>query len=232
LARFLTNYLQKTKNIYSNNKENKAMNTISKIKALIIGAAIIASAPVAAQAVVIAPPSGASTKGSAKVEVTVPEFIILHYYSSLSLNFATPESEIVNEGSNALNVTWEGRTDGSGLAQGSLKESALELDGGETTVHIPNVWAVRGFAQNGKAKISIEIPNEGGKLVNGTSEIVLSNLKITSEHGTAASVDVPLNGITKSNATVGGIDMDLNFDKTSLSGTHTGGQYTIIASTL
>ena len=162
----------------------------------------------------------------------MPEFIILHYYSSLSLNFATPESEIVNEGSNILNVTWQGKTDGSELAQGSLKGSALELDGSETTVHIPNVWAVRGFAPNGKAKIAIEIPKEGDKLVNGKSEIGLSHAKINCEHGTAESVDVPLNGITKSNATVGGVDMDLNFDKTTLSGTHKGGQYTIIASTL
>jgi hypothetical protein len=209
------------------------MNTINKIKAILFGAAIIASAPTATQATVIAPPSGVSTKATATVEATIPEFIILHYHSALSLNFATPESEIVNEGSNSMTVSWDGKTNGSReLAQGSLQNSVLELDGKETTVHIPNVWAIRGFSKNGKAKIAIAIPEDGNKLVNGKSEIGLSNAKVSSDYGTAESVDVPLNGIAKSNATVGGVDMDLNFNKTTLAGTHTGGQYTIIASTI
>lgn len=205
------------------------MTTINKIKAMLLGAAIIASAPTVAPAMVIA---GASTDATASVNATLPEFIILHYYSTLNLNFATPTSEKVDENSNSLDVTWDGSTKGGELVKESLGSAVLELDGDATTVHIPNVWSVRGFASKGMANISVTIPEGGDRMVLGTSEIGLSNVLVSSEKGTGASVDVELNGIARSRATTGGIDMNLDFRNARLSGTHTGGKYTITASTI
>lgn len=205
------------------------MTTINKIKAILLGAAIIASVPAAAPATVIA---GTSTKGTASVEATMPEFLILHYYSALSLNFATPSSESVDEKSNSMTVSWKGEATGNELATTNLTDAVLELDGNTTTVHIPNAWAVRGVTSNGKAGISVEIPDKGDKMVLDSSVITLSNAQITSEFGKGSSVKVDLKGIAKSNATVGGIDIDLDFTNAKLSGTHQGGQYTITASTI
>ncbi len=207
------------------------MTIINNIRKALVGAAIIASTSPAAEAA--AALTGASTRGTADVVVNVPDFIILHYYSALTLNFATPESLPVDEGSNAMDVAWDGAvSNNSELDNKNLKEAALELDGTVTSVKIPNVWAVRGFSENGKAGVSIAIPEGGETLTKESSTIGLSNAKVTREKESATSITVPLNGIARSSATLGGVAMDLDFSKTSRSGEHIGGKYVITAVTM
>lgn len=209
------------------------MTIISNIRKVLVGAAIIASASPAAEAAVALPPAGASTNGTADIVVSVPDFIILHYYSKLTLNFATPESLTIDEGSNAMDVAWDGSaSNNSELDNKNLKDASLELDGTVTTVKIPNVWAVRGFSENGNAGVSIAIPEGGETLTRESSTIGLSNAKVTSGKGTGSSLTVPLNGIARSQATLGGVEMDLDFTSTSRTGEHNGGQYVITAVTM
>lgn len=209
------------------------MTIINNIRKALVGAAIIAATSPAAEAVVALPPAGASTKGTADVVVNVPDFIILHYYSKLTLNFATPESLTVDEGSNTMDVAWNGVVSNNSELDGkNLKEAKLELDGTLTTVTIPNVWAVRGFSENGEAGVSITIPEDGDTLTRDSSTIGISNAKVTSDKESASSITVPLNGIARSSATLGGVAMDLDFSKTSRSGEHTGGKYVITAVTM
>ncbi|MCF8384067.1 MAG: hypothetical protein K9G39_10855 [Chlorobium sp.] len=213
------------------------MTIINNIRKVLVGAAIIASASPAAEATMLAggpePAPAASTRGTADVVVNVPNFIILHYYSALTLNFETPESLSIKEGSNDMDVAWDGKVSGnSELENKSLSTAALELDGTVTTVKIPNVWAVRGFSENGKAGVSIAIPDDGDELARGSSIIGLSNAKVTSEKEAALSITVTLNGIAKSQATLGGIEMDLDFTNTQRSGEHKGGKYVISAVTM
>jgi len=149
------------------------------------------------------------------------------------MNFATPETESIDEGSNKMDAAWNGIvSNNSELSQKNLKDAVLELDGNLTTVSIPNVWAVRGFSASGTAGVSIAIPVGKNTLSRETSKIAISNAKVTSGGSSSSSLTVPLNGIARSRATLGGVEMDLNFVNTSLSGLHTGGQYTITASTI
>jgi hypothetical protein len=174
-----------------------------------------------------------SSRGTADISANVPEFIILHYYSSLSLNFATPESEGLDEGANTLNVSWKGdASGGEELASSNLLGAKMELDGTTTTVRMPNVWAVRGFSKNGTASVTATIPSGKGTLSNGESQIGISNVQVSDNSNTAATITTPLNGIARSRATIGSILFDLDFSKTNRSGTHSGGQYTITASTM
>lgn len=174
-----------------------------------------------------------SSSGTADISATVPDFIILHYYSSLNLNFATPTSEALNEGTNNLNVTWQGESTGSQLASGSLLSASLELDGAIKTVTIPSVWAIRGFSKSGTASVTVSIPSDKGILAttDGTSKIVMSNVRVSNNGNTGTTITAGLNGITRSRATIGNVLMDMNFDQTKKSGIHSGGQYMITAST-
>lgn len=177
--------------------------------------------------------SAASTSGTAKVTATLPQFIILHYHSAIDLNFDTPSSETIDEGNNAMNVTWAGSVYGNTeLAPEDLRDAKLELNNDLVTVSLPNVWAVRGFAPNGKAKVSIEIPDGGDELKQDKSIIEMSNMNVTEGKNSGSSLDVELNGIAKSRATTGGVTMDLNFMKTTRSGEHTGSLYKITAKTI
>jgi uncharacterized protein YdgA (DUF945 family) len=201
------------------------MTIINKIKNIIIAAVL---------SIMIATPAfAATTSGTTNVTVMVPEFIVLHYYSAIALNFATPNSEALNEGSRSMDVTWDGKTSGGEeLASANLMNAALELDGSKTTVKLSNVWAVRGFSQSGNAKVEVSIPAGKETMTLEGSEISISNVKVSDNASTGSSITTKVNGITKSGATFGNIEMDLDFSKTNRSGLHTGGQYTITATTI
>ncbi|NEX14512.1 MAG: hypothetical protein C1941_07445 [Prosthecochloris sp.] len=173
-----------------------------------------------------------SSSGTAKVTANVPQFIVLHYYSSLTLNFETPTSEALDEGDNSMSVSWEGKSTGDQLSTASLMDAKLELDGTKTTVKMPNVWAIRGFSKSGNAEVTVTIPSGGDVLANGESKIGMSNVKVNDGKQSGSSIKTNLGGIAKSSATFGGIELDLDFSKTNRSGSHAGGQYTITASTI
>ncbi|ASQ90401.1 hypothetical protein CHL67_05210 [Prosthecochloris sp. GSB1] len=176
--------------------------------------------------------SGQSSSGTAKVTANIPEFIVLHYYSALTLNFETPTAEALDEGDKEFNVSWTGEATGDGLSTASLMDAKLELSSGMTTVNLGNVWAVRGFSKSGNAEVSITIPSGGDILRNGNSQIGMSNVRVTDGSSTGSSIRTNLGGIAKSSATFGGVLMELDFSKTNRSGSHNGGQYTITASTI
>ena len=177
--------------------------------------------------------SGAQqSSGSAKVTANIPEFIVLHYYSTLTLNFATPTSEALDEGDNEYKVSWEGEAAGDELSASSLMDADLEFDGNKTTISLPNVWAVRGFSKSGNAEVSITVPSGGDILQNGDSTIAMSDVQVTDGKNTGSSIKTNLGGIAKSSATFGGVVMALDFSNTKRSGSHVGGQYTITASTI
>lgn len=206
------------------------MLNLKNFKCILLGAAISLCTATPADCVVAA---GKSSSGTADIAANVPEFIILHYYSSLTLNFATPESEALNEGENTLNVSWKGETSGGEeLASAGLMNAKMELDGTTTRVRIPNVWAVRGFSKEGTANITVTIPSGKEALSNGESKIIISSVMVSDNSDTGTSITTDLNGIARSRATIGSILMDLDFSKTNRSGQHSGGQYTITASTM
>ncbi len=173
-----------------------------------------------------------SSSGTAKVTANVPQFIVLHYYSSLTLNFETPTSEALDQGDNTMTVSWEGAASGDQLSTANLMDAKLELDGTKTTVKMPNVWAIRGFSKSGNAEVTVTIPSGGDVLSNGESKIGMSNVKVNDGKNSGGSIKTNLGGIAKSSATFGGIELDLDFSKTNRSGSHNGGQYTITASTI
>ena len=170
----------------------------------------------------------ASTSGTTNVSVRVPEFIVLHYYSNIILNFDTPTSEAIDEGNNSVAVDWNGNSNGSELDANSLMNASI--DGTKTSVKLSNVWAVRGFSKSGNARVEVSVPSD--KMQNGSSAITMSNVKVSDNAQSGSSITTKLNGISKSKASTGNIEMDLDFSKTTRSGSHSGGQYTITATTI
>ncbi len=148
----------------------------------------------------------ASTSGTTNVSVSVPEFIVLHFYSTITLNFDTPTAEALDEGNNDVDADWNGNTNANGLDANSLMNASLELDGTQTNVKLNNVWAVRGFSKSGTARIDVTVASD--KMQNGSSEITMSNVKVGDDTQSGSSITTKLNGISKQRATVGNIDLN------------------------
>ena len=198
---------------------------MARLKNIIITAAVIL-AGLSSEAL------AAKTSCTTNVAVRVPEFIVLHYYSSVTLNFDRPTAEALDEGAHEVDTDWQGETCGEGLGANSLMSASLELEGARTNVTLNNVWAVRGFSSSGNAKIEVTVPAGYDTMSNGDSKIALSNVQVCDGANKGACISTKLNGMSGDKATVGNIEMELDFSQTTRSGSHTGGQYTITATTI
>ena len=176
---------------------------------------------------------GQQSKGTARVTANIPEFIVLHYYGTLNLNFETPTSQALDEGTNNYNVSWEGEAEGDQLSTSSLMDASIKFDGSTTKITLANVWAVRGFSKEGTAQVTIEVPSGKDVLKNGTdSTIKMSKVQVSDGKNSGTTIKTALGGMSKSSSTFGSVTMELDFSNTKRSGSHSGGEYTITASTI
>lgn len=175
--------------------------------------------------------SSSSTSGQTSVSIKLPDCIILHYYSGLTINFEQFTSP-VDEGSAAFDVQWSGEAKtGSPLSEENIGVALPNT----VSLELPNVWAIRGLSPSGNAKVSISVTKN--LLVSGPSRITIEkgsgNIEIKDNAGnTGTMINTTLNGITPSEATMGNVRMTLDFSETTRAGLHTGGQYKITAETI
>ena len=178
-----------------------------------------------------APEKSQSTVGTTNISIELPDLIILHYYSGLTLNFEEFSSSI-DRGSADFDVQWNGEAESSS----ELNEENTKLDLPDlVTLKLPNVWAIRGLSPSGSAKVSIALNNN--ILTSGTSRIIIEegegNIEIEDNQGhSGTSINTSLKGIAGSEATIGNVRITLNFSETTKAGLHTGGQYKITAETI
>lgn len=198
-----------------------------------IGIALIAMVPLLCtdSAVTIAKNNSKSTVGTTNISIVLPDLIILHYYSGLTLNFEQ-FSSAEDKGSAEFDVPWNGEAESTS----ELTDENTEIDlPDRVSLQLPNVWAIRGLSPSGNAKVSISVNNK--TLTAGTSKITIEegegNIQIEDNQGhSGTTINTSLKGIATSEATVGNVRITLNFSETTRAGLHTGGQYKITAETI
>ena len=172
-----------------------------------------------------------TVSATTSISISLPDFIILHYYSGLTLNFEQ-FSSAVDQGSADFDVQWSGTAESNtALAE----ENTVSQLPARITIQMPNVWAIRGLSPSGSAMISIEITNSD--IVSGTSVISMAsgsgNIEIDDNAGhSGTTINTNLNGIGTNTATIGNVQITLDFSRTTRAGLHTGGQYKITAETI
>jgi hypothetical protein len=206
--------------------KNPLLRTIA-IAATLLAAGIPASASAATQ----------SASGTSVLTVTVPDVIILDYFTSVNLGLAG-QTESHDHGTYAqANIGGGDQSfNGTGaLTSGTLADAtAAALKGSDVTLTMKNMWAVRGFSTSGKATVSVNGPATLTK--SGTSSSIgVSKLQVMLDGADASSasnsISANLKGLQKANATMGDVLMSLNFTNTSVSGDYTG-SITITAVTM
>ncbi len=172
-----------------------------------------------------------SAVGTTNISIELPDLIILHYYSGLTLNFEEFSSS-KEMGSADFDVSWNGEAESTS----ELTDENTELDlPDRVSMQMPNVWAIRGLSPSGNAKVSISLNNN--VLTSGPSRIIIEegegNIEIEDNNGhSGTTINTSLNGIAASEATTGNVRITLNFSETTRAGLHTGGQYKITAETI
>lgn len=180
---------------------------------------------------VLADDESEGSMGTTNISIELPDLIILHYYSGLTLNFEE-FSSTKDRGTAEFDVQWSGDAESSS----KITDENTELDLPDiVSLQLPNVWAIRGLSPSGNAKVSISLNNN--VLTSGTSKIVIEkgegNIQIEDNEGhSGTTINTSLKGIAASEATVGNVRITLNFSETTKSGLHTGGQYKITAETI
>lgn len=172
-------------------------------------------------------------KGSTDVSVNLSGIIILHYISGITLDFETL-SEGIDEGSSGTwDVTWaDGEASGgTGLTTGTLTSSAVSESDGSITVHIPNVWAVRGISSSGNAEVSIALttPTITNATPASSATITITQAELQQASNEGTNIEVQLGGILKSQARIGDVSLTLDMSSANATGSYTGGVYTITA---
>lgn len=176
----------------------------------------------------------ANTNASTDIIVRLPDIIILHYISTITLDFGADIAETGNEGAGSWDTDWDGTvsTGGSELESGNLDLTTSNLDvlGTLDDVTITNVWAIRGLSSNGEATVSIS--NTSPILTNSIDNISLSDFKVSTAGVSASdSITAPLNGLSRSSATIGNVLLDIDLSDAETSGDYEAAnpEYTITA---
>jgi hypothetical protein len=202
------------------------MTIDKKIRSLALGTALLGAycLPVSAHAAATTAQSGTSN-----ISVATPAFVVLSYYDTINLTLSAPTS---GDGkvstAQGVNVSWNGGQDTQTV------DAAITATGGNgvTSIKLQKAWSVRGISPSGTVTVAIDSAS-GDTLTYDTSTIGMSGYTVSSgTAGTAASITAPLAGLSSDKSTKGDVNLDLNFSRTTKSGTHTGGKFQITATTI
>jgi hypothetical protein len=148
--------------------------------------------------------------GNASLTVSVPDVIILDYFTSINL---TQCAVVENQEHSISPLSILGIDEStpeqkvapaSGYSPGKRSAS---FNAPDVTVTMKNVWAVRGFSTRGNATVSAIGP--------ATSGIGVSNRQVSAsgalDLASGNTISTSLNGIRQENATTGDVLMSRNF---------------------
>jgi len=172
-----------------------------------------------------------SKSGKSTVTVRMPEYLVLHYYSAVALNFSASSSSTSQSGS-ALSATWTTLGDTSQ----TFAASTTEVGPQSVNITLKNAWAIAGLSKSGTATVSITGTDFSATRAGSTSRIGVTSYTLASTNGVSGTVSgstitMKLRGVTSQTQSVGDVRMNLDFMDTTESGDHVG-SFTITAQTI
>ena len=170
-----------------------------------------------------------AASGQTDVTFNLPNIVILHYISDVT--FDVPASAFgstsIDEGSGGtLNTfTSPDTIEGDANVQITIGTAPNAYKG-----VINNAWAVRALTGAGGVDVSITIDTADATDAGGSgSKVTISNPEVSDGTSTAQQINFSSPGLSASNAVYGKVLFDIDFSNVTVSGSHTGAQYTVTA---
>lgn len=168
-----------------------------------------------------------AASGQTNVSIDFPDIIILHYISDLTLTFTgdldtqTDESSGSDSAALATTVTFDANTTPTAAGATDLPDSVA--------VTVTNVWAVRGITSSGQIRVTPSIDTAAATVDGSTTTMSMLQVK-TAAVAAGDPIDCDAPGFPLANAVLGDIVFDLDVSAVTVAKSHSGMQYTIMAS--
>jgi hypothetical protein len=190
-------------------------------------ALLLCSAPVHAQAV-----------GATDIDITIPDIVILHYFSAVSVSIDGADmGTFLTGNASALQAADEGSVSvgPGGFTQDlNIIPSALTGNPAAAVLTLQNAWAVRAISGGASTQTQLAITNTGGSLdrpAPSTATITTTYAVNDGDGGaSAATIQFPVPGLV--NPEYGDVELTLDLTGATEAGQYTGGQYTLTATNI
>lgn len=179
------------------------------------------SAPVAAQA-----------SGSTDVDITLPDIVILHYYSELDLAISSTAMGNFLVGSGGDSAYDEGGSapGGGGFTFDlAIGPSALTGDPSAAALLLENAWAVRSLGLTGgtNTELAITITDNTLEHISTTATIGITAAIVDDGSTSGATIEFPATGLD--NPLVGDVELTLDLSNALQAGEYIDGEFTLTA---
>ena len=206
----------------------KQIRLFSRAAACLVAALALAVAPVQAAAV-----------GATTVDITIPDIVILHYWSSVDVTVTSSALGTFLTGSAGDSTVDEGVV--APVAGGFDQDLApvipfpSTLSGGDPSAAVlvlRNAWAVRAISLAAGTNTQVAIANTDGTLDHTTTAAVITVTGVAVDDGTNNGTSISFLSPGLSNPVVGDVELTLDLSAATNAGDYLGGMYTITATNI
>ncbi len=206
--------------------------------------ALVAGVVVIVGALLSAPPAYAQASGSTDIDITLPDIVVLHYWSNIDINVPkaalaalltggtgdTGEDEGTANGGSAINVALSG----GNLAANTSVSTTMSGTGDPSAVVmvLNNAWAVRSISLAGGTSTKLEIATTDTKLDHQTTTatIGVSGLKV--DDGTSSGTSITFTAPGLVNPKIGAVQMTLDLTNATNAGAYLDFVFTLTATNI
>jgi len=190
-------------------------------------ALLLCSAPVHAQAV-----------GATDIDITIPDIVILHYFSSVSVSIDGADlGNFLTGNPGAAQKFDEGTVSvGPGGFTQNLNITPTGLTGNPAAalLTLENAWAVRAISGGASTQTQLAIVNTGGSLDRPAPSTATITMGVAVNDGdggaSAATIQFAVPGLV--NPEYGDVELTLDLTGATEAGQYSGGQYTLTATNI
>jgi hypothetical protein len=180
-----------------------------------------------------ATPARAQASGSTDVDITIPDIVILHYFSSVQVTITQGALGTFLTGTAGDQAIDEGTPTFTGAFDHDLAIGPSALSGGDPAAAVMilrNAWAVRSISLAGGTNTTLDIDITGGPVLSHSvtaASITISSAAVDDGTSNGPSITFAAPGLA--NPVVGDVNLTLDLTNAINAGDYLGGVYTLTA---
>jgi len=183
-----------------------------------------------------APPTMAQATGATDVSITLPDIVILHYFSTVNVTVTSTALGTFltgNPGDSSIDEGAANPAAGGFSPDLAMSPSALSNNPAAAVLTLQNAWAVRAISLGlPLSETQLAITNTGATLNHATSAASMTISGVAVDDGTSNGATITFSTPGLFSPEVGDVELTLNMTNATDAGLYSGGQYTLTATNI